>query len=389
MDGIVGPDFAQKKCMSHDNHEKSLAFLFTGQGTQCVNVGLDAVQRSNAAAEIWTIADAHTMHQFGFSIREIVEQNPPCITLPQNRVDAHATTWSHPQGVIHLTQFTQVALLVAGIGYWAALRERQEFTQNFYFAGHSLGEWIALVASGMMPLSIAIELVFIRGLLMQRCTPRDAHGVSQYRMVTVNPKRCGINVATFEAMIAATTRASTTSDAAVYLANYNVTDEQYTCVGTRAALQTLAETLSEAAATPARGLQLLEGIDIPFHSPFLARAAVEFRAHCATLMPATFARTCVAARWIPNLTGEWIASAPPIARATVIDLLTQQIAAPVQWIRTQEALLTRAHKHPMRFIEIGPRPVLATMLQKMLQQQTWNVAPHVLHVVRDIFSQSV
>ena len=74
---------------------------------------------------------------------------------------------------LHQTEFTQPAILTAEIAIWRALKKRYNFEAQ-YFAGHSLGEYSALVAAGVIPLGDAARIVRKRGALMQRAAPRGS-----------------------------------------------------------------------------------------------------------------------------------------------------------------------------------------------------------------------
>ncbi|MGN0122749.1 MAG: fatty acid synthase subunit beta domain-containing protein, partial [Rhodococcus sp. (in: high G+C Gram-positive bacteria)] len=82
-------------------------YAFPGQGIQRPGMGLDARARSKAAREIWERADKHTREALGFSILAVVRDNPTVLK-------ARGVTHKHPDGVLHLTQFTQVAMATLG-----------------------------------------------------------------------------------------------------------------------------------------------------------------------------------------------------------------------------------------------------------------------------------
>ena len=106
----------------------------------------------------------------GFSILEVVRDNPTSI-------EAVGTTYRHPAGVLHLTQFTQVAMATLAAATVAEMREAGVFDPEAAVAGHSVGEYNALGASnGVLTLEGAIELVFARGQGMHGLVPRDAAG---------------------------------------------------------------------------------------------------------------------------------------------------------------------------------------------------------------------
>ena len=110
------------------------------------------------------------------SILGLVRDNPKELT-------ANGVTYRHPEGLLNLTQFTQVALATVAFAQTARLREAGADIWPAYFAGHSLGEYNALSAfADVIPLETVLELVFHRGSTMHHLIERDAQGRSNYRM---------------------------------------------------------------------------------------------------------------------------------------------------------------------------------------------------------------
>ena len=101
-------------------------------------MGMDAYDRSKAARGVWA-ADAHTQKRYGFSLLDIVRTNPKTI-------DVGGTVIRHPEGVLNVTQFTQVALTVLSCAGVAELREAGACSDDNWFCGHSVGEYSALSA---------------------------------------------------------------------------------------------------------------------------------------------------------------------------------------------------------------------------------------------------
>src|SRR5690606_9537526 len=106
------------------------AYAFPGQGIQSQGMGMAGYQRCKAAREVWDRADAHTREALGFSILTVVRDNPTELT-------AGGVTHTHPDGVLYLTQFTQVAMAVLGAAQMAELREGGAFVDGAVLAGHS------------------------------------------------------------------------------------------------------------------------------------------------------------------------------------------------------------------------------------------------------------
>ena len=93
-----------------------VAYVYPGQGIQSAGMGLDERTKSKAVDDVWRRADTHTRSAMGFSILAIVRDNP-------TEIVARGVTYRHPEGVLNLTQFTQVALVTLAIGQTARMRE--------------------------------------------------------------------------------------------------------------------------------------------------------------------------------------------------------------------------------------------------------------------------
>ena len=149
------------------------AYAFPGQGIQSQGMGLEARSRSAAAREVWDRADAHTREALGFSILAVVRDNPTDLW-------ADGELHRHPDGVLFLTQFTQVAMATLAVAQVAEMREAGVFVEGAITCGHSVGEYNALAAvTGILPLEALLEIVFRRGMAMHHLVPRDAAGPQQ------------------------------------------------------------------------------------------------------------------------------------------------------------------------------------------------------------------
>lgn len=341
------------------------ALVFPGQGVQAPGLGAGGRARSRAAREVWERADACTRERLGFSLLDVVERNPRVLTL------ADGTTVRHPAGVLFRTELTQPALVALAAAQVAELREAGALPRGAWVAGHSVGEFSALVALGALDLEDALELVHARGLAMQRHVPRDGDGRSPYRLCVVDPSRAD---GALEAAVAC----------GLEVVNHNAAGRQYACAGTEDAVAALVARVGERAA------RALPGIDVPFHSSVLAPAVDDLRAaleaRVGDVDPATLAR------WVPNLVGRPFAldeafraevaavtgrPAPAEPRALLIELLAAQCAAPVRWVQTQAALADVE-----RLVEIGPEgaPLLCGLAGMTFADGR---GPRVLHAERD------
>lgn len=362
------------------------AVVFPGQGCQRRGMGMAAYDRSAAARAIWDRADAHTRAAHGWSLLEVIRANP-------RRMRAGDAWCQHPKGVLHLTQFTQVALCTLAVAGVAELRERGVLPRDPWIAGHSVGEYSALAAlTDLLPLERVIDVVYARGLTMQNFVPRDAQGRSPYGMAVARPHKAGLDADALEALVAATAERL---DLPLYVVNYNVRGRQYAIAGHVDCLAALG------AALPADAWVHLPGIDVPFHSPLIASGVDAFRAVLDDCFPADVDVAPLIGRYLPNLvavpfacTAAFVermeaAIGQPLptlrarpethGRAILIELLAWQFASPVRWIETQDRLLADVR----RVVEIGPddAPVLANMLRSTLRRS--DRALEVLHAGAD------
>ncbi|QBJ95111.1 DUF1729 domain-containing protein [Rhodococcus sp. ABRD24] len=370
-------------------------YAFPGQGIQRPGMGLDARARSKAAREIWERADKHTRKALGFSILAVVRDNP---TL----VKARGVEHRHPDGVLHLTQFTQVAMATLGVAQVAELRESGAFVEGSYLAGHSVGEYNALTAvAGVLPLEALLEVVFQRGSAMHELVPRDAAGRSDYRMAAIRPSQIGVaddELQAFVGEIAARTGEF------LQIVNLNLRGSQYAIAGTVKGLEALEREIDirREAFGGKRAFILVPGIDVPFHSTVLRGGVDDFRAKLDELLPQDIDPSLLIGRYIPNLVPKlfnlgrdfvqeiadlvpseqlqavladfdgWAARPVALTRVILVELLAWQFASPVRWIETQDLLFTDEADGGLgveRFVEIGlgAVPTVANLASQTLK----------------------
>jgi fatty acid synthase subunit alpha, fungi type len=199
-------------------------YVFTGQGSQEPGMGMDLYNSSPAASAVWDGADAHLLSVYGFSIIEIVKDNPKEKTIHFGGIKGQAIrqrymdmtydamdkdgtvktlplfadidirtpkyTFSHPNGLLYATQFAQIALVVTEKAAFEDMRMKGFVQKDCAFAGHSLGEYSALASiADVLPISALVDVVFYRGITMQRAVERDSQNRSNYAMCAVNPSR--------------------------------------------------------------------------------------------------------------------------------------------------------------------------------------------------------
>lgn len=253
-------------------------YLFTGQGSQEQNMGMDLYKSSAIAKDVWDRADSHLLKQYGFSILDIVKNNPKVLTVHFGGVTGRAIrknytsmtfetidhngnlksekifkeitnktksyTFKSPTGLLSATQFTQPALTLMEKAAFEDLKSKGLVPENCVFAGHSLGEYSALASLGdVMPIESLVEVVFYRGMTMQVAVERDELGRSNYGMVACNPTRISktFNDAALRFVVEAIAKRT---NWLLEIVNYNVENQQYVAAGDLRALDTLTNVLN-------------------------------------------------------------------------------------------------------------------------------------------------
>ena len=375
------------------------AFVYPGQGIQKQGMVLDERAKSAAARDVWERADKLTRSKLGFSILGLVRDNPKELT-------ANGVTYRHPEGLLNLTQFTQVALATVAFAQTARLREAGADIWPAYFAGHSLGEYNALSAfADVIPLETVLELVFHRGSTMHHLIERDAQGRSNYRMGALRPNQFGVDDAHVKEYVESVAKAS---GEFLEIVNYNLAGQQYAIAGTIAGLKALkADSARRVAAFGGRpAFMLVPGIDVPFHSTLLRKGVPEFRDKLDALLPAYIDyRGRLVDRYIPNLVASpfemtkefaakilevvpserikaalddpavwdsYAADDQKLGRLLLTELLSWQFASPVRWIETQALLFGKRAQGGLgveEYVEVGlgNAPTLANLGAKTLR----------------------
>ncbi|EGV63242.1 beta subunit of fatty acid synthetase [Yamadazyma tenuis] len=253
-------------------------YVFTGQGSQEQGMGMDLYEKSAVAKDVWDRADLHFINNYGFSILDIVKNNPNELTIHFNgkkgrkirenyitmmfetiaengeiksekifkEIDNTTTkhTFVSPTGLLSATQFTQPALTLMEKASYEDIKAKGLVPSDAMFAGHSLGEYSALSSlANVMPIESLVDVVFYRGMTMQVAVPRDETGRSNYGMCAVNPTRVGptFNDAALRFVV---DEVSARTGWLLEIVNYNVENTQYVTAGDLRALDTLTNVLN-------------------------------------------------------------------------------------------------------------------------------------------------
>ncbi|MBI4512390.1 MAG: ACP S-malonyltransferase [Deltaproteobacteria bacterium] len=231
---------------------------------------------------------------------------------------------------LNLTEFTQPAILTAEMAMWRALVTDFGLAAANY-GGHSLGEYSALCAAGVIPLADAVRIVRRRGALMQEAVPVGAGAMS----------------AVIASGIAARDFATDLAGLEVDVANRNSRD-QVVLSGTAPAVAAAGERIRSSLATSASPEIVPLNVSAPFHSRLMAGIEEEFR---GVLMDA-------APRFRPEhagaVTSNFLGGFHRPTLESLVDALTRQISGSVDWMGNMATLMAVAD----RILEIGPnRPL--------------------------------
>jgi [acyl-carrier-protein] S-malonyltransferase len=283
-----------------------IAFVFPGQGAQAVGMGKDAHDASPAARAVFERADA----ALGFALSRIIFEGP--------------------EDKLRQTENTQPALLTVSAALLELIAGR---VRPDYVAGHSLGEYSALVAAGVLSFEDAVRAVRLRGEFMEAAVPGG-----QGAMAAVLGAERGALQALCEAVSAET--------GLVVLANVNCPG-QIVVSGTAEGVRAVVERGKEAGAKRVIPLE----VSGPFHSPLMQPAADRLEQVLAELTMRDAEVPVIA-----NVTAEPVTSAEEIR-----GLLKRQVTAPVLWEDTVTRLVGLGVD---TFVEIGSGSVLTGLIRK-------------------------
>ncbi len=280
----------------------SLAFVFPGQGSQAVGM----------------LAELGAQHAV---IRETFAEASAALGY-----DLWALTQEGPAELLNQTDKTQPAILAASVALWRLWRA-EGGAQPAFVAGHSLGEYSALVAAGSLAFADAVKLVELRGQLMQQAVPAGQGGMAAI---------LGLDDDTVRAACAEAAQAEVVS-----AVNFNAPG-QVVIAGSAAAVERAIE------ACKARGAK--RAMALPVSVP----------SHCALMRPAAekFAAAVEAIDWqLPQIAIVQNTSAQvPVDLAVLKRDLLEQLYSPVRWV---ESVVLLAERGVTGLVECGPGKVLS------------------------------
>lgn len=280
-----------------------LAFVFPGQGAQYVGMGKDFYENIPVCREVYDLAS------------EVTELDIPDICFQENES-------------INITEYTQIAMLATEAAILRVLQEKGVKAQ--VHGGLSLGEYGALIASGVMRMEDAFRVVRQRGILMQNEVPS---GGAMSAVIGMDGEKIAEICETVSGMVS--------------VANYNCPG-QIVITGEEGAVASASEKLKEAGARRCIPLK----VSGPFHSKMLEGAGKKLGKVLENVQIREFDTP-----YITNVTADYITES-----SEVKELLVKQVSSPVKWQQSVEKIIGDGVD---TFIEIGPGRTLSGFLKKI------------------------
>ncbi len=288
--------------------EHNTAFVFPGQGSQYAGMGKDVAEKYPVARRVFEEID----EALGFSISKL------CFEGPDEE--------------LKLTQNTQPAILAVSSAIHAVLEELG-IARRDLVAGHSLGEYSAIVSVGGLTPGEAAKIVHLRGKFMQEAVPVGSGGMA----AIIGPSVEEVQSVCDEAA----------QGDVVSVANIN-SPGQVVIAGSAAAIQRAIEVAKS------RGFR--KAIPLEVSAPF----------HCALMQPAEEKLKPVLEA--ANFKDLWVSlvsnvDASPIGTPTAVrNALIRQVVSPVRWVESVEKMIAMGVR---RFVEVGPKNVLTGMIKRI------------------------
>jgi len=284
-----------------------VAFIFPGQGSQKVGMGKELFSAFPEARAVFDAADDALSEKLS------------------------ALCFEGPEDALKLTRNTQPAILTASVAAHAVFSKR--VAAPAFVAGHSLGEWSALVAVGAMSLGDAVKAVRLRGEYMQQAVPEGVGAMAA--VLGLEPDKVRqVCEAAAEGQV-------------VSPANYN-SPEQTVIAGHAQAVERASVKLKEAGAKRV--------MPLPVSAPF----------HCALMDPvkprlgAVLKDVALRPYTVPVVTS--VEATPNVELNRVVPLLVEQVSAPVRWIECVQQMAQQGVTH---FVELGPGKVLGGLVRRI------------------------
>ena len=285
------------------------AFLFPGQGSQKVGMLAEAAEALPEVSATFTSAS----EVLGYDLWALCQEGP--------------------QEELNLTEVTQPLLLTSSVALWRAW-SAQNGSQPAYFAGHSLGEYSALVCAGVLGFEDAVALVRNRGRYMQEAVPVGTGAMSAI---------LGLD----DSVVDTFCREHSEEGAVVEAVNFN-SPGQVVIAGHKEAVEAAGARLKEAGARRVAALP----VSAPFHTSLMRPAGERLAADMGQI---TFSAPTVPV--VHNVNAK--AETDP---AKIRELMVQQTSSPVLWTSCVNAIISEGIAS---FSECGPGKVLSGLVKKI------------------------
>lgn len=288
--------------------KSNVAYVFPGQGSQSVGMLADLVDDHSVVGQTFQEAS----DRLGYDLWKLVQQGP--------------------EAELNRTDRTQPAMLAAGVAIWRVLQQ-QQLARPAVLAGHSLGEYTALVCAGALAFEDAVALVAERGRFMQEAVPEGKGAMAA--------------VLGLDDDVVRQVCADAAAGEVVEAVNFNAPG-QVVIAGDRAAVERALEAAKTAGAKRA--------LPLPVSVP----------SHCSLMRPASerlaqrLAEVTISTPQVPVLHNVDVAESASADQ--IRDKLVRQLFSPVRWVETIQALPKRGVE---TVIECGPGKVLAGLNKRI------------------------
>ncbi|MEY3182967.1 MAG: S-malonyltransferase [Pseudomonadota bacterium] len=289
---------------------KKMAFVFPGQGSQSLGMLADLAEKTPIVKSCF--AEASSV--LGYDLWQLTQEGP--------------------EEQLNQTQYTQPALLAAGVAFWRFWCEKYPNQRPLVMAGHSLGEYTALVCANSLDFKEAIKIVSNRGRFMQEAVPQGKGAMAAILGLTDEQVQVACREASEGDIVSA--------------ANYN-SKGQVVIAGETQAVE---RAMDRAKAMGARKTLLLP-VSVPSHCALMAPASLRL---AQQLRETTFN--------VPNIPVlHNVDLAFHQTKEAIQDALINQLVRPVRWVETIQLMETLGIE---RIIECGPGRVLCGLIKRIV-----------------------